>query len=247
MTTMVCRGCQLEKKFAEAHIVPRGFARQLMSDQKHNMKISMDGVGVTHHGVYDKKILCQDCDNKLGLYDDYALDVCRRFPKEHSVAPDGIFEMKNVDGNKLSAFILALLWRASISSRPEFRKVSLGPFEDQAHAVLFRDACLADLQGYELIMGRFFNAPINPMNFYTSPAKAKMDDRNAWHFSLSGFKIFAKMDQRQLPQILKPIIVNGNDVLRGQFLDYRASAEHHAFKAMLLAQRKHVMPAYDRV
>jgi hypothetical protein len=73
-----------------------------MGDQKHNKKISMDRVDTTHHGVYDKHILCQKCDGKLGDYDDYALDVCRRFPKEHSVVPDGMFEMKNIDGDKFA-------------------------------------------------------------------------------------------------------------------------------------------------
>jgi len=74
-------------------MVPRGFARRIKGDQKHNLKISMNEVGATHHGVYDKHILCQDCDGKLGELDDYALNVCRRFPKEHSVGSDGMFEM----------------------------------------------------------------------------------------------------------------------------------------------------------
>jgi len=118
-------------------MVPRGFARRIKGDQKHNLKISMNEVGATHHGVYDKHILCQDCDGKLGELDDYALNVCRRFPKEHSFGSDGMFEMRNIDGDKFATFILSVLWRASISSRPEFRKVSLGSFCNQAHDVIF--------------------------------------------------------------------------------------------------------------
>jgi len=237
MDTMTCHGCRVEKNLIEAHIVPRGFARQIMGDQKHNMKVSMDGVGATHHGVYDKHILCQDCDGKLGGYDDYALDVCRRFPKEHSVAPGSMFEMPNIDGDKFATFILSVLWRASISSRPEFRKVSLGPFGNQAHDVLFGNISLASMRGYELIVGRFINAPIRIENFYTSPARTKILDLNAWHFALSGFKILAKLDQRRLPRELQPAIVNGNDTLRGQFVDYMASTEHKTFRDMVLAQR----------
>jgi hypothetical protein len=236
----ICCGCGLRKKLIEAHIVPRGFARQIMGDQKHNVKISMDRVGATHHGVYDNQILCQDCDGKLGGYDDYALDVCRRFQEEHSVGPDGMFEIPNVDGDKFATFILSVLWRASISSRYEFRKVSLGPFESRAHDVLFGNLDLVNMRDYELIVGRFINAPIRTENFYTSPARTKMLDLNAWHFALSGFKILAKMDQRKLPHELQPVIVNGNDTLRGQFVDYMASTEHETFRDMVLAHRNRV-------
>jgi hypothetical protein len=60
LTIATCHGCRLEKRLIEAHIVPRGFARQIQGDQKHNLKVSVNEVGATHHGVYDKHILCQD-------------------------------------------------------------------------------------------------------------------------------------------------------------------------------------------
>ena len=217
--------------------MPRGFARQIKGDQKHNLKVSMNQVGATHHGVYDRHILCQDCDGQLGEFDDYALNVCRRFPKEHSVESDGMFEMHNIDGDKFATFILSVLWRASISSRPEFRKVSLGAFCNQAHDVIFGKISLSNMHGYELIVGRFANAPIRAENFYTSPARTKMLDLNAWHFALSGFKVLAKLDQRRLPPELQPAIVNGNDTLRGQFVDYMASKEHTTFIDMIRAHR----------
>jgi len=233
----VCRGCGLEKKLVEAHIIPRGFARQIMGDQKHNLKISIESVRVTHHGVYDREILCASCDGRLGELDDYALFVCQRFSTEHVVRPDGLFELCDVDGDKFTAFVLSVLWRASISSRPEFRKVSLGPFERQAHGVLFDSSDLASMGSFELIVGRFANAPIRPENFYTSPARTKMLDLNAWHFALSGFKILAKMDQRRLPRELQPTIVNGNNKLVGQFVDYRTSTEHETFRDMVIAHQ----------
>ena len=234
---MICRGCGLEKKLVEAHIIPRGFARQIMGDQKHNLKISMESVGATHHGVYDREILCESCDGTLGKLDDYALSVCQRFSAEHVVRPDRLFELCDVDGDRFAAFVLSILWRASISSRPEFRKVSLGPFERQSHDVLFDISDLARMGSFELIVGRFTNAPIRPENFYKSPARTKMLDLNAWHFALSGFKILAKMDQRRLPRELQPAIVNGNNKLVGQFVNYMSSTEHETFRDMAIAQQ----------
>jgi hypothetical protein len=121
----------------DAHIVPRGFARDTMDGYPHNLKISPTNVHSTQHGVYDPAILCGTCDALLGKLDDYALDVCRRFPKERVDLGDGTFEMANIDGDAFAKFVLAVLWRASISSRPEFRNVALGPYESQACEVIF--------------------------------------------------------------------------------------------------------------
>ena len=80
----------------EAHIIPRGFARDVMAGHSHNVKISTSNVGITQHGVYDLRILCAVCDGNLGQYDDYALEVFRRFPNERVVSGDGTYTMSDV-------------------------------------------------------------------------------------------------------------------------------------------------------
>ncbi|MET0709152.1 MAG: hypothetical protein ABWY82_20265 [Tardiphaga sp.] len=50
------------------------------------MQLRPDRIGIAKPelGEYDRDILCRDCDNKLGVFDDYAIDVCRAFKKKHT-------------------------------------------------------------------------------------------------------------------------------------------------------------------
>jgi hypothetical protein len=47
---------------------------------------------------------------------------------DHKIVRPGVFELVDVDGEKFAKFVLAVLWRASISSRPDYANVSLGPY-----------------------------------------------------------------------------------------------------------------------
>jgi hypothetical protein len=229
-----CRGhgCT-STDLVEAHIFPRGFARDMMAGFTHNMKLSLNNVGTTQHGVYDRDILCARCDNILGELDDFALDVCRRFPKEVIVHPDDTFEMKNVDGDTVAKFVLSLLWRASITARFEFRKTSLGTYESTACEVIFGAQPLSSIRAYQLIIGRFRSTAINPERFYTAPVRFKWDDLNGWAFALHGFRFMAKIDRRPWPRELNPAIVNGNDKLLGVFVNYETTGEHRAALSMV--------------
>jgi len=113
MNQPVCCGYQCNSTdLINAHIIPRGFARDVRGNHPHNLKISLDKVHPTQHGVYDPRILSEACDGKLGKLDDYGLEVCRRFPREHIDTRDGGYEMANVDGDQFATFVLSVLWRA---------------------------------------------------------------------------------------------------------------------------------------
>jgi hypothetical protein len=186
MSQPVCRGYQCNStQLVNAHIIPRGFARDdVKGNQPHNLKITLDQVHPTQHGVYDPNILCESCDGKLGRLDDYALEVCRRFPREHVDTRDGGWEMANVHGDHFAVFVLSVLWRASITSRVEFRKVSLGPYEDLAREVVFGVKPLSSLTAYQLLLGRYEARPnFNPEGTYTSPAGLKIEGTNGWAFA----------------------------------------------------------------
>jgi hypothetical protein len=221
----------------DAHIIGRGFARMIMGDGKHNVKVSLDRTVVTHHGVYDRKILCARCDGVLGKYDDYAIKVCRRFVKEHRPSSGGRFVLEGVDGDCFAKFVLSVLWRASISDRPECHKVKLGPYDDLVRDVLFGAKSLAELKSYRLYVARYQSAKPNPPPFYLFPEPMRVDQRNGWGFVLNGFRIEATLDQRPDRAEMGPYVVNGSDRLVGLFVDLESTTEYAAMLAMGRNQR----------
>lgn len=223
-----------------AHVIPRGFARDMMRASGFNMLVSMDEAQKTQHGIFDSNILCATCDNIFGELDKYAVEVCRDFGKRHHEF-DNRFLMRDIDGDKLSKFALAVLWRASISKRSEFKKVDLGPYESIAKEVIFGSKTLKDFPEYELMLLRFKSSRVNVEGVYTSPVRMTDVGINVWGFTLSGFRFMAKIDKREWPHfpigLRREMVVNGNDKLYGFLGPYEGSTEHFASLRMAGAHK----------
>lgn len=235
---MTCHGLNCAcSTLIDAHIIPRAFARDVMGSHKNNVQVSMNNARQTHHGVYDPNILCAACNSLLEKFDDYGSDVSRRFDAE-SILRGGDFHMANVDGDLLAKFVLAVLWRASISKRPEFTKIALGPYEDIARDVLFGATALADMPSYELIVSRYHEA--RGRQLYTLPSRVTDLGVNGWGFAAGGFKFVAKMDKRKWPNLpagsKNPYVVNGRNYMAGLFVNFAGSVEHLATLKMAGAQ-----------
>jgi hypothetical protein len=232
-----CRGYQCTNTdVIEAHVIARVFAKDVRGAQRHNLLISRDNVRHTQLGVFDRKILCGACDGKLGKLDNYAASVCRCFPSRHTIRADGLFEMTAVNGDRFATFVLSVLWRASISSRPEVAKVSLGSYEDRAREVIFGAKPLSDIPEYELFIERYYRGigqRFNPAGNYTMPARM-MTRLTGWYFGLNGFRILAKLAPWPAQYPGQP--VNGNDRLVGSFVDYKLTTEGQAMIANKLAE-----------
>jgi hypothetical protein len=240
----VCRGYHCASTdLIEAHIVPRGFARDVMGSYTSNRLISIDNVRTTHHGVFDRGILCAACDGMLGDLDNYALTVCRRFRRDRIIRDDGLFELTNVDGDRFATFVLSILWRASVSSRIEVSKVSLGSYEGNAGEIIFGAKPLASLPDYQLLVGRYLRTgKFNPAGNFTYPARMTRE-LTGWYFALNGFRILAKLDAAPLPAEIGPAIVNANDRLIGSFMKYESTTEGQSVHAMTreLFVRDHIV------
>jgi len=165
----------------------------------HNLLVSDDNVKPMQHGVFDPAMLCAECDALLGKLDDFAIRIWRRFPKHHRTVDDG-FIMDCVDGDRISKFILSILWRASTSTRPECRSVSLGASEALVQEVVFGIRPLSHIPMYQLLLSRFLRHPrFNPAHNCTLPISRNIEGFRAWSFSLYGFSVLAKLDIMPFP------------------------------------------------
>ena len=220
----------------EAHIIPRAFARDIKDEGFPNIQLRPDRVGHAkpQSGEYDPDILCGSCDGRLGLLDDYAVTVCRDFKSRHT--RDGIpFEVPGVDCEKLAKFVLAVLWRASISSRPHFAAIRLGPYEDKARDVLFEALPLSELPAFQVTVNRYESARTNVEGIYTHPVRHRKNPRNRYSFSAGGFHFVAKLDARPLPKNVAPLALSGRGTFRGQFQKLEESELHSAAMDMIAA------------
>lgn len=197
-----CRLCLEVKQFAKSHIIPDFYFKRIREgDDKF---YTFDAIGAYHgdgnmryafSGEYDCNILCENCDNNIGkLLEDYAckllfggltLEVGER--AEDFVTPDGISftRFSNIDYSKYKLFLLSILWRASISTRPFFENVNLGPHEETIRKMLLsHEPGLAS--DYPTLVLNYLRASDELTKIVGQPLKKRIENRIAYMFIIFG-------------------------------------------------------------
>lgn len=140
-----CKLCRQQKRLLKrSHIIPEFFYDQSgVYNEKHQMYqfevqeyIKSKKASYRHTGVYDKNILCENCDNVLlGQLESYSRRVlyggldksnqidCKNYKNPNDGLEFSIIE--NVDYKKFKLFLLSILWRATISRQEIFRNITL--------------------------------------------------------------------------------------------------------------------------
>lgn len=178
MSTLICRLCLTNSPNMKAHIMAEGLMKLIHHDvSSYDGRFILVGSELKApirrpSGSYDKTILCDQCDNKLGEFDRAAIEFCQRADlKPH---PSGVaFTLSGVDQEKLKLFAMSYVWRASITSLDEYNSVHLGDKHEAKIAEMLRDGDVGGVDDYSVVISKF-NLPeerkawgmhiLNPVN-----------------------------------------------------------------------------------
>jgi hypothetical protein len=204
----ICHGPNCAStKLINAHIIAKGFGRLIRGDGP-NITISPENVGTAKQqlGEFDSGILCADCDGRLGRLDDYVMELCQKFEQQHTKWQDETFELPHADRELLGKFVLSVLWRASISKRPAFAGVRLGPYEKKFRDVIFSSRSIDEVPEAEIILQRYtVRGDIDPAGHFFYPTRFKITGLNFYNFAVGGFRIRTKVGNRPLPEEMRPL------------------------------------------
>ncbi len=131
--TGICKLCKKTRELKESHIIPR-FVIKFIRDKKlkHRFyEICRKQKRIIQDGPKEY-LLCTRCEQQIGKYEQYFKEAIYR--NKHGTKrshDEQSFVIENLEYKKIKLFFLSLLWRASISSKPEFENVSLGYNEDR--------------------------------------------------------------------------------------------------------------------
>ncbi|AZO65435.1 MULTISPECIES: hypothetical protein [unclassified Mesorhizobium] len=157
MTATICKFCGAESKLVKSHIVPRSF--YFLDNEMPHMSMPLDRVvraKRSRTGIWDDRILCDECENKFGVWDDYAyrylignfkkLFVCRDdygILLVEKAFPVSVYS-DTADRRKLRDFAISVLWRAHVSAREEMSGIDLGD-----HAEAYKRILTGQIDGTE--------------------------------------------------------------------------------------------------
>jgi len=239
---MICKLCDRETKLIKAHIIPEKFFICLRSEKKapelhSNVKnVYPKRIPI---GIYDKNILCAACDNKIGVWDNYAQNLLLgEFSEENAIHVNGekvAYKIENYDFDKLKLFFLSIIWRASISSEPFYEKINLGPYQDVIKKMILNADPGAEDQ-YQVVLAKFSDPNIKSI---LDPHMDKFDHVNFIRVYLTGFVAYIKVDKRKCPGFMNDLFMRGNEPLILPLRDVQGSQDGQLLKELhLLAMKR---------
>jgi hypothetical protein len=136
--------CDQTKRLIKAHIISRKFYEQIRGRDKYavmvNANKSVKEAGTFYQaGIFDREILCEECERKFSALDDYGWQILGNTSLTNPLDDDdGTFAYKiDCDTDKIRRFLLSVLWRASVSGHEFYSRVRLGPYEGAIKNRLF--------------------------------------------------------------------------------------------------------------
>lgn len=129
-----CLYCGQERTLVKAHIIPEAFFRDIRGDASTLYFVMNEPSAHPKRapiGLYDKQILCGQCEKAFQNVDDYAaaLLIRERDSAFERRSHNGrtIYVAEQFDYHRMKLFIVSVLWRASVSTQQYFSRVNLGP------------------------------------------------------------------------------------------------------------------------
>ena len=236
---MICRGCNQDKKLIKAHVIPEAFFLGLRDDQNPPRLIT-DVQGVypkkSPIGVYDKGILCRECENKFSDLDDYGQLVLLKSSNNIEEFKRGAellgYVIHDVNRDLFKFFLISVLWRASVSDHDFYSKVSLGPYEKRAQEVVWTRPPLSSGE-FSYAISRFNENNLGKTMLDPHPERWR--GVNYYRIYMFGYVIYIKVDNRPAPDVFKPFEISGNGDL---FMVAREIENSSEMKAMIAVAAK---------
>ena len=225
-----CRLCQCEKPLLnESHIIPE-FMYANLFDKNHKLNKFAPAQFIKGEkrlmrpptGEYDTGLLCAKCDNEIiGGYETYArkalygkvgeysgdLPECANFKTSGGLT---FTHCKNIHFKEFKLFLLSILWKASISSRPFFKEVNLGPYEETIRQMIYYGDP-KDSETFPIVIITWLNDKSASSNVVAQPGINKKDKGIRYIFPIAGVTYIFHISPTSLNQDLKEFVLSSND------------------------------------
>ena len=210
-----CRFCGNTGNLVKAHVIPEAFFREARVDSEITRLISDDPNTFPKRspiGVYDQEILCDQCEPKFGQVDDYGVQVLLKQFHELFLPTTYenriVYQAENINHDLLLRFLVATLWRASVSTQAFYSHVNLGPLEPLAKQVILDQNNPVPKQ-FSAMLSRWTTDKENFLatKALMDPCPEKMYGINSYRFYFGEVVAHIKADKRPLPNILRPVVL----------------------------------------
>jgi hypothetical protein len=204
----LCRFCKTRYANVDAHIYPRSLVLDRSEPGKNTYLISArdDFARRSPTGVYDNELVCDVCEAGFCDYDTYGHQFFKLDGAAPMISSDGetLGWHTPVDYTKLKLFVLAILWRASASSRPECSQTKLGRFEEPIR-LMINSGDPGPPERFPILMHRYDPKQMLAPMVMPYRTRLKAHSVNFYKLEMAGCSVLVAIDERKLPPLLSQV------------------------------------------
>lgn len=225
---MACKNCGSTSTI-KAHLIPASFCRDIKADGGAMAHISpaRDGFLPTQSGLFDTDLTCHKCDNKIGLYEKYVVELLRKLGAQ-AMVPGRQYGC-DADIEMVRKFCASLIWKFSVTTKAD--RIHLGDWEPILRRYVFNNG-KADHLDAVLIAHRHENP--DALDFYATPSLRKHGAARICTFYVGGFTFIVKLGKSPWLADIKPTSLRNNPAtLRFHCVDHMQSPYGQKVKEMM--------------
>lgn len=246
-----CRLCNQDRKLVKAHAIPESFFRVMRSGGGTSLLVSNPENSFPERapiGVYDKSILCEECEKTFGEVDSYAAQVLlTRFhelfkPAVHLGSAVAL-QSQEINQELLLRFFVAMLWRASVSTHPFYKHVQLGSYEAKAKDATDLSYPIPETFAVVLSSWPVIESDGVLTHGALDPFPERWSGINAYRVYFGQVVAYIKVDNRPFPSPLNELALCRQDGLSIVVRDFTESKDFAAMKKTAEQSRQRVQMA----
>lgn len=242
----ICRLCLQEKQLInKSHILSNFFYRDISGEENEAYLIPLTTSGQARKvqtGEFEGGLLCEDCDNRiLGAYEKYGSDFIfgtqaknplNNVRAQDQLHPDGKLKSTHIIGldyTKLKLFMLSLLWRASITTRPFFKKISLGKYEEEIRLMLLTNSPGLQMKFPTMISVITDKNKEVSEGMISSPTRFRHNHCIAYQFQIGQMIFMYFVSPKGVADYIKEVAINEDGEMRIPHLEGEVADKHMKF------------------
>lgn len=197
---MICKLCDKEKKLIKSHIIPESFYRDAYTSHNGIMVRKDDHSKRLPIGIYDKEIVCADCEKTFQKWDEYGYEffntVLTTKGKMISRHNENIaLSFEQINYKELKLFLMSILWRAAVSGSDFFDQISLGSYE----SILKKKIASADAGSAQDFATIIFKFELSKYDVLHPPYKTRLNDGvDGYRLFFFNAEVFIKVDKQKM-------------------------------------------------
>jgi hypothetical protein len=229
---MQCKLCLQEKHLIKkSHIIPKQFF--IKASKGFGSVNSGDNVSRVYskkiksvqkqNGIYVPDILCEDCEQKLGVFDNYAQIILLAEKNIEKYDKENLWKVPNVNYKKLKLFFISVLWRSHICNDGFFSAVSLtSTLETQLrHMIIEENPDIENKFSVLLLRYREVEAIKFAVYRWEQPCET-------YKFRLGHYTFFIKVDENSWPDSFQKYMLKPEQDLLIPLQNYKETKEYQS-------------------